>query len=184
MASSFVSGFRSLEKTALFHWKFLSSLSSGKRLLSTASRCTGKLQPTDDEIYTRTTISLLSKESSDVPFISNYSIQGFTISGDKVYGPVAILPRSLVSWNIAGLHDIHEDSLSLFHLIEPSIEILVIGTGEAYHKLTPELHKFMRLKGIALEVQDTSHACATFNYLARESRVVAAGLLPPEKVTR
>ncbi|XP_003726684.2 NADH dehydrogenase [ubiquinone] 1 alpha subcomplex assembly factor 3 [Strongylocentrotus purpuratus] len=175
---------RSLAQKALFYGKCLSSSSTGNRLLNTTSLCLGKLQPTDDEFYTKTTISLLSKETSDVPFISNYSIQGFTISGDKVYGPVAILPRSLLSWNIAGLHDINEDSLSLFHLIEPKIEILVIGTGATLQKLSPELHRFMRLKGIALEVQETSHACATFNYLARESRVVAAGLLPPEQVKR
>ncbi|XP_072174679.1 NADH dehydrogenase [ubiquinone] 1 alpha subcomplex assembly factor 3-like [Diadema setosum] len=151
------------------------------KMTDVSRRCMSKLQPTDDELYTRTSISLLSKESSDVPFISNYSIRGFTINADKVYGPVAILPRSLVSWNISGLSDICEESLSLFHLIEPKIEILVIGTGAQYHKLSPDLHKFMRLKGIALEVQDTPHACATFNFLARESRVVAAGLIPPEK---
>ncbi|XP_071810357.1 NADH dehydrogenase [ubiquinone] 1 alpha subcomplex assembly factor 3-like [Asterias amurensis] len=146
------------------------------------SRPMSKLQPTDDELYVRTTISLLSKESEGLPFISNYSVHGFTVSGDRVVGPLAILPRSLVQWNVGSVADINEESLSLFHLLEPKIEILVLGCGAVNHRLDPGLHKFMRQKGIALEVQDTPHACSTFNYLVSENRIVAAGLIPPEKV--
>ncbi|XP_022104898.1 NADH dehydrogenase [ubiquinone] 1 alpha subcomplex assembly factor 3-like isoform X2 [Acanthaster planci] len=140
-----------------------------------------RLQPTDDELYVRTTVSLLSKESEGLPFISSYSHHGFTVSGDRVIGPLAVLPRSLVHWNVSSVKDINEESLSLFHLLEPKIEILVLGVGAINHKLDPGLHKFLRQKGIALEVQDTPHACSTFNYLVSENRVVAAGLIPPEK---
>ncbi|PIK54900.1 putative NADH dehydrogenase [Apostichopus japonicus] len=83
--------------------------------------------------------------------------------------------------SIAGVGDISKESLSLFHLLEPRVEILVIGTGSQWHRLNPELHKFMRSKGIAMEVQVTPHACSTFNFLVGEGRVVAAGLIPPER---
>ncbi|XP_077987755.1 NADH dehydrogenase [ubiquinone] 1 alpha subcomplex assembly factor 3-like [Glandiceps talaboti] len=138
-----------------------------------------KMYPTDDELYQKTTISILSKEAGGLPFITGYSSQGFTISGDRVVGPVAILPKTLVHWNVSGFEDINEGSLSLFHVIEPKIELLILGLGTTTQRLDPELHKFMRSKGIALEVQDTAHACQTFNYLMNESRVVAAGLIPP-----
>ena len=37
----------------------------------------------------------------------------------------------------------------------PDIDILVIGTGDRVVKLDKEIHRIMREKGIALEVQDT-----------------------------
>uniref|UniRef100_A0ABM0GW72 NADH dehydrogenase [ubiquinone] 1 alpha subcomplex assembly factor 3 n=1 Tax=Saccoglossus kowalevskii TaxID=10224 RepID=A0ABM0GW72_SACKO len=135
-------------------------------------RSMSKMYPTDDEKYDRTTISLLSKESEGLPNISSYSTHGFTINGDKIIGPVAILPKTLVHWAVAGVQDITEESLSLFHVIEPKIEVLVLGIGSKILRLDPKLHKFMRSKGIALEIQDTAHACATFNYLVSESRIL------------
>ncbi|XP_035677432.1 NADH dehydrogenase [ubiquinone] 1 alpha subcomplex assembly factor 3-like [Branchiostoma floridae] len=138
-----------------------------------------RLTPTDDELYVRTTISLLEKQNPQDMFISNYSERGFTIRGDKVLGPVAIVPRSILSWDVAGPEDINKESLALFYIFEPKIEIVVLGVGNEHIKLDPELHKFMRQKGIALEVQDTAHACATFNYLVSEGRVAGAALIPP-----
>ncbi|PIK34538.1 putative NADH dehydrogenase [Apostichopus japonicus] len=158
-----------------------SAYSPSEECLHSSSQFRGQLYPTDDELYSKTSVSLLSKESTEVPYISKYSARGFTISGDVIVGPVAILPWSLVHWNIAGVGDISKESLSLFHLLEPRVEILVIGTGSQWHRLNPELHKFMRSKGIAMEVQVTPHACSTFNFLVGEGRVVAAGLIPPER---
>ena len=62
-----------------------------------------KLYPTDDELYTRTTVNLLAKEehAQTVPLINNFGVKGFKISGDTVVGPVAILPRCLVHWNVS-----------------------------------------------------------------------------------
>ncbi|NXI59987.1 NDUF3 factor, partial [Chloroceryle aenea] len=58
-------------------------------------------------------------------------------------------------------------------------EILVLGTGDRVERLHPLMLKQMRKCGIAVEVQDTRNACATFNFLISEKRVVAAGLIPP-----
>uniref|UniRef100_A0A8D2M4C2 NADH dehydrogenase [ubiquinone] 1 alpha subcomplex assembly factor 3 n=1 Tax=Zonotrichia albicollis TaxID=44394 RepID=A0A8D2M4C2_ZONAL len=58
-------------------------------------------------------------------------------------------------------------------------EILVLGTGDRVERLHPAMMKQMRERGIAVEVQDTANACATFNFLMNEGRVVAAGLIPP-----
>ncbi|XP_070558756.1 NADH dehydrogenase [ubiquinone] 1 alpha subcomplex assembly factor 3-like [Ptychodera flava] len=146
-------------------------------------RCMSKMYPTDDELYQKTTVSVIEKDQGGLPFISKYSELGFMISGDKIVGPVAILPKSLVHWNVGSFEDINIASLSLFPIIEPKIEILILGVGSKIQRLDPEVHKFMRSKGIALEIQDTPHACATFNYLVRENRIIAAGLIPPDKVT-
>lgn len=58
-------------------------------------------------------------------------------------------------------------------------EILVLGTGDRVEQLHPAVLRQMRLCGIAVEVQDTPNACATFNFLTSEKRLTAAGLIPP-----
>lgn len=63
---------------------------------------------------------------------------GFRLNNKiKVLGPMAIFPRSVLSWNVCTVDDINEDSLSLFWVLEPKIEILVIGVGE--EQVTPAL---------------------------------------------
>uniref|UniRef100_A0A8B9CNH8 NADH dehydrogenase [ubiquinone] 1 alpha subcomplex assembly factor 3 n=1 Tax=Anser brachyrhynchus TaxID=132585 RepID=A0A8B9CNH8_9AVES len=110
---------------------------------------------------------------------AGYSIRGFTISGSVVVGPCAVLPRAILQWNVGSYQDISFQSLSLFRLLEPPIEILVLGTGDRVERLHPAVVKQMRACGIAVDVQDTPNACATFNFLMNEGRLVAAGLIPP-----
>ncbi|XP_048347633.1 NADH dehydrogenase [ubiquinone] 1 alpha subcomplex assembly factor 3 [Sphaerodactylus townsendi] len=138
-----------------------------------------RLTPSDDEMYQKTTIHRLEKESHEIMFIEAYNGWGFTINGDKVVGPCAVLPRAILQWNVGTYKDITAESLSLFRLLEPRIEIVVVGTGDKVERLDPTVLKLMRQCGIAVEVQDTPNACATFNFLTSERRVAAAGLIPP-----
>ncbi|KAM9272191.1 NADH dehydrogenase [ubiquinone] 1 alpha subcomplex assembly factor 3 [Cariama cristata] len=138
-----------------------------------------RLTPADDELYQRTRVTVLEPESANTLFIEAYTTRGFTVSGDLVVGPCAILPRAILQWNVGSYRDISHESLSLFRLLEPQIEILVLGTGDRVERLHPAMLKQMRECGIAVEVQDTPNACATFNFLTSEKRMVAAGLIPP-----
>lgn len=138
-----------------------------------------RLTPSDDELYQRTRLTVLEPESPNIMFIEGYSNRGFTISGNVVVGPCAVLPRTILQWNVGSYRDISHESLSLFRLLEPRIEILVLGTGDRVERLSPAMLKQMRECGIAVEVQDTPNACATFNFLTSEKRMVAAGLIPP-----
>ncbi|KAJ7406855.1 NADH dehydrogenase [ubiquinone] 1 alpha subcomplex assembly factor 3 [Willisornis vidua] len=116
-----------------------------------------RLTPADDEMYQRTRVTVLEPESANIMFIEGYSNRGFTISGDLVVGPCAVLPRSILQWNVGSHRDISHESLSLFRLLEPRIEILVLGTGDRVERLPPAMLKQMRACGIAVEVQDTGH---------------------------
>ncbi|XP_008103649.1 NADH dehydrogenase [ubiquinone] 1 alpha subcomplex assembly factor 3 [Anolis carolinensis] len=138
-----------------------------------------RLTPSDDELYQKTTIRHLEKESPDIMFVESYTRRGFTISGNKIVGPCAILPRAILQWNVGTHTDITAESLTLFRLLEPRIEILVLGTGDKVQRLDPAVLKLMRQCGIAVEIQDTPNACATFNFLTSERRLTAAGLIPP-----
>lgn len=89
--------------------------------------------------------------------------------------------RSVLSWNIRDLNDINEESLSLFKILEPKVDILVIGIGDKtekfdfMHQLMPFSKKFK----ISFEVLPTEPACSTFNFLNAEGRNVAACMIPP-----
>ncbi|KAM8799579.1 NADH dehydrogenase [ubiquinone] 1 alpha subcomplex assembly factor 3 [Eudromia elegans] len=154
----------------------------GLRALPTAKRAPSRahrLTPSDDELYQRTRVTVLEAESPNAMFIEGYTSRGFAVSGSLIVGPCAILPRAILQWNVGSYRDISHESLSLFRLLEPRIEILVLGTGDRVERLHPALLRHMRAGGIAVEVQDTANACATFNFLMSEKRLTAAALIPP-----
>lgn len=138
-----------------------------------------RLSPADDELYQRTRISLLQSEFPQAVYIDSYSSRGFTICGNRVFGPCVLLPQTVVQWNVGSHQDITEESFSLFWMLEPRIEIVVVGTGNKTERLHPQVLQAMRQRGIAVEVQDTPNACATFNFLCHEGRVTGAALIPP-----
>lgn len=90
-----------------------------------------------------------------------------------------------MSWNIRSFNDINEETLSLFCVLEPKIDVLVIGTGD--EPITAEFSKkimyFMKKYEINVEVLPTEQACTTFNFLNGERRMVGGALLPPMFLT-
>uniref|UniRef100_H3DB05 NADH dehydrogenase [ubiquinone] 1 alpha subcomplex assembly factor 3 n=1 Tax=Tetraodon nigroviridis TaxID=99883 RepID=H3DB05_TETNG len=142
-----------------------------------------RLSPGEDEMYQRTTVSIMQKEQDSSILIQSYSPQGFNIDGNKVFGPCALLPPAILQWNVGTHKDITEESVSLFHMLEPKLEILVLGTGAKLERINPSVLSLLKKKGIAVEIQDTPNACATFNFLVSERRVAAAGLIPPQVST-
>lgn len=138
-----------------------------------------RLTPADDELYQRTHITLLQRDAPHAAYVDSYSSRGFVVNGNRVFGPCALLPNSVLQWNVGSHLDITEESLSLFWMLEPPIEIVVVGTGDRAERLPPQVLRAMRQRGIAVEVQDTPNACATFNFLCHEGRVTGAALIPP-----
>lgn len=107
---------------------------------------------------------------------------GFKLNnGLRIVGPLVIFPKSVLSWKVGGLVDVNEESLSLFTVLEPKLDVLVLGVGS--EKRTPEFDKrilhFGNKYKINMEVVPTNQACAVFNFLNAEGRFVGAGLLPP-----
>ena len=126
-----------------------------------------------------------------------------------MHRPIAIFPRTVLSWNVGSCQDINEASLSLFCILEPKIgqiafcyskikrcsvtskfslfflwwtDILVIGVGDVGQKLNPDVIRYLRSLKIGVEIMPTERACATFNFLNVESRCVAGALIPPSRV--
>lgn len=57
----------------------------------------------------------------------------------QVIGPVIVFPKTVFSWNVRSLDFITPDSLSIFRIVEPKVETLIIGAGE--HEPTAHLGK-------------------------------------------
>jgi len=67
-----------------------------------------------------------------------------------------------LSWNVASEKDINEESLSLFYTLDPKIEVLVLGIGDA--KVTPDITSkiiaITRKFKMNVEILPTEQVCA------------------------
>lgn len=89
-----------------------------------------------------------------------------------------------MSWNVSNYEEINEESLSLFCMLEPKIDVLVIGIGDQSVTIdfSRKIIKFMQKFAINVEVLNTEQACATFNFLNAEGRMIAAAMIPPNHI--
>lgn len=129
----------------------------------------------------KTAVQLLNK-NLEVLMIDSYSQVGFRLNnGLYVLGPMAIFPRTVLSWNVGNVLAINEDSLILFCLLEPKIDVLVLGVGDTRDssQMNSSILSFMAKYHISVEVLTTEQACATFNFLNAERRCIAGALIPP-----
>lgn len=111
--------------------------------------------------------------------IRGFGDTSFMINDVLVRQSVLCLPHSFLLWeNVRSFEDITIESLSLFTIFYPTIEVLFIGCGENMpRQLNPEISKYFRSKGIILEISNTVNAASTFNVLNSEGRNVAAALI-------
>lgn len=118
-------------------------------------------------------------------YISTYTTVGFRLNqGFVVLGPVAVFPRSIISWNVSNVDDINEDSLCLFHLVQPKLETLLISVGDvAVPKETVRcILDLTRKHNINVQILSTEQACNTFNFLNQQGKMVAAAMIPPRAI--
>ncbi|KAH8414680.1 hypothetical protein KR222_002923 [Zaprionus bogoriensis] len=166
-------------KTAIYKTfgVFCQSLFSKRLVLNTVARFS-----TAYDYDGKTKVSIFNTETNVGLMITGYSQYGFRLNNNMVLlGPITVFPRSVLSWNVNSFEDINEKSLSLFPSLEPRIDVLIVGIGD--QSPTPLVSKriieFMKNYKINVEILRTEQACATFNFLNAESRMVACALIPP-----
>ncbi|RNA23801.1 NADH dehydrogenase [ubiquinone] 1 alpha subcomplex assembly factor 3 [Brachionus plicatilis] len=130
--------------------------------------------------YTKTSIQKFSPEEGIPLQITSYNENGFTLNQNiRVFGPMIIFPKTIYSWNIADIDEINEKSLLLFKMLDPKIDVLVIGTGDKYSKINPSVPKWLiQNKLNNFEILPTEKAINVFNFLLAENRFVAGAFLP------
>jgi len=137
----------------------------------------------------KTTVSILNDEYAGVVnLIDSYAVDGFRLNDNtKILGPCIVFPTQVLLWNVDGPEEITEDSLALFTVLDPKIDVLLIGYGDTPKKgekfpVDTSVIMKMRKKGVTCELLTTENAIATYNFLVEEGRVVAAALIPPNQV--
>ena len=154
--------------------------------ITTTRSCVSDLSYSDSRAYKghgKTVVNVLNRDVEDLLLIDSYSRHGFRInSGLFIIGPAAFFPRTVFHWDIASHHGITPESLSLFWLLEPRVDILLIGTGDQGNMIPYETRRFLQSKKLNHEVLSTADACGQFNFLNADNRNVACALLPPAVV--
>ena len=115
--------------------------------------------------------------------ITAFGDKAFQVNDKFIKQPILLLPQSVYMWQVKDFDDISIESLSMFTLVYPTIEILFIGTGERTKRVDPEITKYFKSKGIVLEVASTIHAASNFNVLNAEGRNIGAALLTLQPIT-
>ncbi|XP_033222476.1 NADH dehydrogenase [ubiquinone] 1 alpha subcomplex assembly factor 3 [Belonocnema kinseyi] len=132
----------------------------------------------------KTVVKILNKDLSNGFLINAFSEHGFTLSaGFNVIGPIIVFPRTFLSWNIAASSDMNAESLCLFNVLEPQLDMLIIGLDMQYPAHAPflcDLRAWLKKTKINAEILPIKHAIPTYNFLAAEGRFVAAALVPPK----
>lgn len=115
--------------------------------------------------------------------IQAFGDQCFLINDTMIRQSVICTPQSFLLWNVNSFDDITIDSLIMFSLLHPTIEVLFIGCGDVIpKKISSGITNHFKAKGIIIEATTTSNAASTFNILVSEGRNVCAALLPCAKI--
>jgi len=113
--------------------------------------------------------------------IRSYGDRSFLVNNVMVRQSVLLFPYSFLCWNAERFEDITVESLLPLTLIQPTLEIVFIGSGSQQRRELPkDVREYFRKAGIILELSTTPHAASTFNVLNGEGRNVAAALLTLE----
>jgi len=76
------------------------------------------------------------------------------------------------------MYDVTPDHLALIPLLQPKIDLVLLGGGDETVLPSPEVVTFLEQHRIAWEPMNTLNATATFNMLSSEGRSVCAVIIP------
>lgn len=87
--------------------------------------------------------------------------------GSFLYGPIACFPTVALSWRVASAAEITPESLKLFFMLQPPLDVIVIGVGDKSNIDTVRKHvvKEVAKHRIGLEIMPT----VSFTVLIRMS---------------
>ncbi|KAJ6822054.1 NADH dehydrogenase [ubiquinone] 1 alpha subcomplex assembly factor 3 [Iris pallida] len=123
-------------------------------------------------------INLIDSVPDDQLRFQGYTDTGFTINRVNYEGSLLIVENKIMSWAPKRFSEITTESLSIFKVLRPVPEILILGCGRNIEPINPELRRFIRSTGMKLEAVDSRNAASTYNILNEEGRMVAVALLP------
>ena len=110
--------------------------------------------------------------------ITGYGNHQFLVNDIIMHGSILCFPQFMTLWKPQTLEEVNKDSLLLLTLMEPSIDLLILGTGLTTQQCPKELDEYLQSHDIDVHVSSSRDAAATFHYLNNnEHRHVAAAIL-------
>lgn len=106
-----------------------------------------------------------------------YGNHGFRFGGMSHRGSILTMPSGVRAWPVTDASGINLQSLAGAVAEAPSIDLLLVGTGETLVPLDADLLAALRAAGLRVDVMSTGTAARTYNFLVSENRLAAAALI-------
>ncbi len=103
--------------------------------------------------------------------VDSYGPGFFRVGGEKLDGPVLLLPSGASGWG--GYEDV-----AALTAVAGQVDVLLLGTGAEIAHPPPALTRAVEAAGLGLEVMASAAACRTYNVLLAEGRRIGAAMLP------
>lgn len=113
-----------------------------------------------------------------INIIQGYGPGRFRIGQDVYEHALLISASHLSRWDMAALEEVSEKNLAALLYHEPTLEIVLMGTGKNIAYVPDDIRNLFRVRGIGFDVMDTGAACRTYHVLLAEKRRVGVALLP------
>lgn len=120
---------------------------------------------------------LVLDTDSRLNLVRGYGNGEVLIGEQRFTQPLIVTPHRLQpGWRATALRDLTESDLQA--LFDTGAQIILLGAGETQSFASATIRASCRARRIALECMTLGAACRTYNILATEERLVAAGLFP------
>lgn len=121
---------------------------------------------------------LIQKESNNHAIaIKSYRPGVITIQEDEYKSPILVSNSKVIRFDkVEGFDNLNAKIIS--SLIQPEIEMLILGSGEHHQFLPMQEMTILNKKGIPVECMNTRNACHTFQVLTHENRKIIGLLFP------
>lgn len=111
------------------------------------------------------------------PVVQGFTANGFAVDG-QVYGAVLLTPQGVAAWDAPAFEALMIDALEPLLTLDPSPELVILGTGPT-HRIAPRaLTAALEERGIGIEAMDSRAAARTWGLLRGEGRWIVAAIMP------
>ncbi|WP_334175293.1 MTH938/NDUFAF3 family protein [Pseudoxanthobacter sp.] len=110
--------------------------------------------------------------------VDAYGDGGFRFAGMSHRGAILALPSGIHGWSPVSVADLDREAFAPVVAQAASFGFFLLGTGEKFAVLPPDLLWYLKGAGLRVEMMSTGAAVRTYNVMLSEERPVAAGFLP------
>jgi len=121
-------------------------------------------------------LSSLKRETPGMK-IDGYSGAYFVVNNVEVRSSIVLLPHTGYLWRPQTFAEVTPNAFTLFRLLRPKLDVLIVGGGRSTPHLTEENYRQVSSICKAFELLKTEDACSLFNLMNEEGRHVGAALI-------